>query len=95
VNDIEVVRANIPYMWIDPIECEYLVDMFYSYSKEWDTKLGAWKPTPLHDEWSNAADAVRYMVMGYDGNVGQVITKPRKKQRRRRIGANRTGRIAV
>jgi hypothetical protein len=93
VNDIEVVRANIPYMWIDPIECEYIVDMFYSYSKEWDTKLGAWKPTPLHDEWSNAADAVRYMVMGYDGNVGQVITKPKKKKKR--IRANKTGRIAV
>jgi len=96
VNDIEVVRANIPQMWIDRDECAYTIDMFYSYSKEWDTKLGAWKQTPLHDEWSNAADSLRYMIMGYDGGVGSAITKPKKTNKYARRARKRPGgKIAV
>jgi len=97
VNDIEIVRANIPQLWIDPEECEYLIEMFYQYSKEWDAKLGAWKQTPLHDEWSNPADSVRYMIMGYDGNVGSAVTKPPKKPRKPRVYSSkkRGGAIAV
>ena len=70
---IEQVRKMLPDLWIDGDLCERLVSMFYSYSKQWDDHLGVWKDKPLHDEWSNPADAVRYMAMsrgsGRDENV--------------------------
>ena len=94
VNDIEVVRANIPQMWFDRDQCEYLIEAMYSYSKEWDAKLGAWKPTPLHDEWSNAADSLRYMVMGYDGGVGIAVRNPVNGGKRRK-SVRRGGKIAI
>jgi len=62
-TDIEQVRKAIPKMWIDPIKASYILKMMGRYSKKWDEILGNYKDKPLHDEWSNPADAVRYMVM--------------------------------
>ncbi len=62
-NDIEQVRSAIPNMWIDPVTASYILKMMSRYSKKWDEVLGTFKDLPLHDEWSNPADAVRYMVM--------------------------------
>ncbi len=96
-NDISVVRANMPMVWIDKGEAGLIVDMMYNYSKEWDSKGGCWKDRPLHDEWSNPADAFRYMILGYNGNVGSTIRddKPRKRRRNRSSGAKRGGKVAV
>lgn len=63
LSDIEQVRKSIPNMWIDPSTCDYILKMMGRYSKKWDDLLGTFKDKPLHDEWSNPADAVRYMVM--------------------------------
>ena len=96
-NDISVCRANMPMVWIDPIEAALVVDMMYNYSKEWDAKGGCWKDRPLHDMWSNPADAFRYMILGYSGGVGETIRadgKPKRKKRRRR-GGGRGGAVAV
>ncbi len=62
-NDIEQVRMAIPNMWVDSENCGYLIKMFGRYTKKWDELLGTFKDSPLHNEWSNPADAVRYMVM--------------------------------
>lgn len=59
---IEQVRKQIPHMWIDE-KLTYIHDTFINYSKQWDDKLGVWKDKPLHDEWSNPADAIRYMCV--------------------------------
>jgi len=63
INDIELVRQAIPYMWFDRDNTTYLQQAMLNYSKQWDDKLGIWKDKPLHDEWSNPADAIRYMVI--------------------------------
>ncbi len=60
---IEQVRKMMDSLWIDADLCGRLIMMFFSYSKAWDDKLGVWRDAPLHDEWSNPADAVRYMAM--------------------------------
>jgi hypothetical protein len=60
---IEQVRKMMKHMYIDYDKCRYLVDMFFSYSKQWDDIRGVFKEKPLHDEWSNPADAVRYVAM--------------------------------
>ncbi len=62
-NDIELVRHAIPYMYLDAKHTKYLRDMFENYAKEWDDRLGVFKDKPLHDDWSNPADAVRYLVV--------------------------------
>ncbi|RKZ26366.1 hypothetical protein DRQ29_04980 [bacterium] len=79
-NDIEQVRMAIPTMWIDSDRCGYILKMMGKYTKKWDDLLGTFKDQPLHNEWSNPADAVRYMVMAkmhtsvttYEGSGGQV-----------------------
>jgi len=63
VNDIELVRKAIPYMWFDERNTKYLRTCMENYSKEWDERLGVFKDKPLHDEWSHPADAIRYMVV--------------------------------
>ena len=63
VNDIELVRKAIPYMWFDVKTTAYLQSGMENYSKEWDDRLGVFKDKPLHDEWSHPADAIRYMVV--------------------------------
>ena len=78
-NDIEQVRMAIPNMWIDSNNCVYLLKMMGRYTKKWDDMLGTFKDDPLHNEWSNPADAVRYMVMArmhksstsYEGSLGE------------------------
>lgn len=92
-NDISVVRANLPMLWIDPEAASLIVDMFYNYSKEWDSKGGCWKDRPLHDEWSNPADAFRYMILGYNGGVGTTIKD--KVVKRSRRPKRRGGSVAV
>jgi len=88
-----VVRANLPMLWIDPEAASLIVDMFYNYSKEWDSKGGCWKDRPLHDEWSNPADAFRYMILGYNGGVGTTIKD--KVVKRSRRPKRRGGSVAV
>jgi len=81
-NDIEVVRRAIPNMYIDPVAASYIVDAFYNYSKKWSETLGAWSNEHLHDEWSNPADAIRYMVMSRLGNAALGGEKKRKRRKR-------------
>lgn len=61
VQGIESVRRMIPELKIDP-SCEYIISCLQQYSKEWDDKLDAWKPTPLHDVYSHGADVLRQIA---------------------------------
>ncbi len=63
VEDIEAVRQMIPNLMIDS-SCTYLHECLLNYSKEYDDKLGVWKKTPLHDEYSHGADVLRQIVIG-------------------------------
>lgn len=57
---INIVRHNMPNMYIDK-KCTKLQDMFLNYSKEFDERSGTFKLKPKHDEFSHAADCVRYV----------------------------------
>lgn len=57
-DGIEAVRRMLPKLKVD-VRCEYLIDCFHKYSKEWDDKLRVWKKTPLHNEYSHGADVLR------------------------------------
>jgi len=75
---IELGRDWMARLWIDK-SLAYVQNMFINYSKEWDEKLGTWKKKPKHDEWSNPADAFRYMVL----SLKQTFTHKKKKKRKR------------
>ena len=61
-DGIENVRKLIPHLWVDA-KLHYVRDTFLSYTKTWDDNLGKWKSKPLHNKWSDPADALRYMAV--------------------------------
>jgi hypothetical protein len=79
-NDIEIVRKNIPNIYVDA-SLNYIIETFRNYTKAWDDKLGVWKDKPLHNEWSNPADAIRGMVMASKGRGKTVNEKKVEKKR--------------
>jgi len=57
-HGIECIRRIIPHLVIDK-RCIYLIDCLLNYTKEYDDKLQVWKSSPVHDEYSHGADALR------------------------------------
>jgi len=80
VEGIELVRAWMEKMYVDS-SLTYIINTFINYSKQWDDKLGVWKDKPLHNEWSNPADAIRYMCIALNERF-----KPKKPKKRSRGG---------
>lgn len=72
---ISLVREWIPYLYVDS-SLDYIVKTFQNYSKQRNSSTGNWSNTPLHDEWSNPADAIRYVVM----SIPQSMRLNKKKQ---------------
>jgi len=79
---IERVRRMFPNLYIDS-SCDKLITVCYSYSRKWNETLGSWSDTPLHDQYSNGADALRYVAMSL-GNSGVDSSGEDTLMRRRR-----------
>lgn len=81
IDDIEIVRQMIPHMWFDKRNTTYLQLAMENYTKAWDDRLGVFKDKPLHNEWSNPADAIRYMCIASKskllrgGSLDDIVTK--------------------
>ena len=73
---IDAVRALLPRCWFDLSKCSRGIDALRQYRKEWDSKAGCWKNSPLHDWTSNFADAFR---MGALVEVGESRVPTQKK----------------
>lgn len=78
-DGIEAVRQMIQRLYIDP-KCQYIISCFFNYTKEFDDKRNRWRNIPLHNEFSNGADAVRYLATGRDSFV-EVVKKRRLASR--------------
>lgn len=73
VNDgINAVRRVLPRMWFDAEKCADGLDALRLYRRERDEDKDGPKPSerafkdnPLHDWTSHAADAMRYLAVGY------------------------------
>jgi hypothetical protein len=75
-DGINAVRAFIPRVWFDRIKCARGIDALQLYRAEFDDRLQALKPRPVHDWASHAADAFRYLAMTIDQHA---ISGERKK----------------
>lgn len=62
-DGINAVRVSLPRCWFDAKKCARGIDALKLYRAEFDEKLQALKPRPVHDWTSHAADAFRYLTM--------------------------------
>lgn len=56
---IDQTREKFAQCWFDETKCAKGLTHLGNYRKQWNTHLGCWMDTPLHNEASNAADAFR------------------------------------
>jgi hypothetical protein len=68
-DGINAVRTIIPRCWFDAKKCTRGIDALKLYRSEYDDKLQALKPRPVHDWASHAADAFRYLAMTLDTRI--------------------------
>lgn len=65
-DGINAVRMTLPKCWFDATRCRDLLEALRQYRTEYDDRLKRFKPRPLHDWTSHAADAFRYLCVGLD-----------------------------
>jgi phage terminase large subunit len=68
-DGINAARTIIPRCWFDAKKCNRGIDALKLYRSEYDEKLMALKPRPVHDWTSHAADAFRYLAMTLDSQI--------------------------
>ena len=61
---IQAVRNLLPKCYFDVDNCKEGIKALEFYHREYDDKRGTFKPNPVHDWSSHAADAFRYLAMG-------------------------------
>lgn len=72
-DGINCVRAMFNRLVFDEEQCGHGIDCLAAYRKDFDEKNQTWKPKPVHDWSSHAADAMRTFCMGWDemGHIQQ------------------------
>lgn len=83
LDGINSVRRMLPKAWIDEERCARGIRCLQMYRSDIDEKTGAFKPRPVHDEFSHGADAIRYFAAVYDDRAAT------KNGKRDRYGASR------
>jgi hypothetical protein len=68
-DGINAVRLFVPKCWFDEAKCRRGLDALKLYRSEYDDKLQALRPSPVHDWTSHAADAFRYLAMTLERNA--------------------------
>ena len=66
---IEIARGIFPRVWIDESKAAHLLKALENYRCEYDDKREIYKPRPVHDKWSHAADAFRYMTLAINKKI--------------------------
>lgn len=62
---IEATKRLFNRFWFDEARCSVGIKHLDSYRKDWDEKLGQWKPEPRHDKHSHCADALRTLGIAW------------------------------
>lgn len=63
IDGIEAVRSTLMKCWIDEQKCAPLIKALENYRAEYDAKKRIFNTHPLHNEFSHAADAMRYLCL--------------------------------
>jgi hypothetical protein len=65
-DGIEAVRQMLPRVYIDREQCARGWDCIKHYRREYNEKMGAFKPVPVHDWASHGADGLRTLAVMVD-----------------------------
>lgn len=63
---IEQTRKMMRSAWIDETRCAKGIEHLDNYAWRWNTSVGAWMREPIHNEASNAADAIRQWAQAWE-----------------------------
>ena len=63
-DGINAVIQMLPKCWFDVDKCDKGLRALMNYRSQYDKKSGTFKKIPVHDEYSHAADAFRYLAIG-------------------------------
>jgi hypothetical protein len=61
-----VSKHRLPRIWFDAEKCARGIDALKLYRAQYDDKLQALRPRPVHDWTSHAADSFRYLALALD-----------------------------
>lgn len=82
-DGIEAVWSHFHKFWIDEVKCKQLIHALENYHREWDDKLQRHKDHPVHDCYSNFADAMRYLALSLPNAVDGVTNEEIEASRQR------------
>jgi hypothetical protein len=60
-DGIHAARMLFPRCWFDSERCRAGLEALQHYRRDYNTRLNEFKPTPVHDWSSHAADSFRYL----------------------------------
>ena len=63
MDGIEAVRTILPRTWIHERKASNLIKALENYTKEFDSIRKVFRDKPLHNQWSHACDAFRYLAV--------------------------------
>lgn len=64
IQGISLVKTTLSRCWFDKNKCADGIKALESYKKRWNASFGGYSDVPVHDEYSHAADAFRYLCAG-------------------------------
>lgn len=64
-DGIHAVRMLFPRLWIDERKCAAGIEALSRYRRTYNSKLGEYTSTPVHDWSSHCADALRYLAVSH------------------------------
>lgn len=62
-DGIHAARMVFPSVWFDAVKCERGIECLRYYRRDYNSKLGEFRATPVHDFASHGADAFRYFAV--------------------------------
>lgn len=81
-DGIHAVRMLLPRCWFDRVKTERGWECITNYKREYNDKMGEFKPLPVHDWASHAADAFRYLAVSMrDERVKEERKPPANRSR--------------
>jgi hypothetical protein len=77
-DGIHAARMLFPRVYFDEKECAAGIDALTHYRRDYNGRLGEFKPTPVHDWASHGADAFRYLAIasGQESGGWKPLSKP-------------------
>lgn len=75
-DGIHAVRMLLPRCWFDRLKTERGWECITNYKREFNDKMGEFKPLPKHDWASHASDAFRYLAVSMKDERSTDVRRP-------------------